>query len=425
MKKSNFIIFLIGILFIASLVYFSKDGITIKSAKKPAEGNTSETHQTHPSDTKIENTSKALTIQQQEAGEAEMPAVEISPDKQQLIGVKIAVVEVRPLQKIIRSVGRIEYDETKLSTVNTKVEGWIEKLYIDYTGRYVRRGEPLLEIYSPELFATQQEFINALKWLKNDNNPTSPPLSKGGKGELLDEKVSKMLLKDAESLVEASRQRLRLWDISDLQIKKIEETGKPIKTLTIYSPVNGYVVQKMALQGMRVMPGEKLFDIADLSSVWIISDIYEYELPLIKIGQTAKISLNNLPWKEFQSKIEYIYPAISGETRTAKVRFTISNAGGNLKPQMFSNLEIKVHLGKKLSIPEDAVIDTGIRQIVYVYKGDGYFEPREVKLGVSAEGYKEVLMGLKEGDKVASSATFLIDSEAQLKGIKPMEGHRH
>ena len=234
-----------------------------------------------------------------------------------------------------------------------------------------------------------------------------------------------MLSRDAEVILDAARQRLSLWDISENQIRKIEESGKTIRTLTIYSPVNGYVVQKMALQGMKVMPGEKLFDVADLSQVWIIADIYEYELPLIKIGQTATINISYFPGREFTAKIDYVYPTLSADTRTAKIRFTIPNPGAQLKPQMFSDVEIKVDLGKKLAIPDDAVIDTGVRQIVYVDKGDGYFEPREVKLGLRAEGFREVLAGLKAGEKVASSATFLIDSEAQLKGVVPLEGHKH
>jgi len=368
--------------------------------------------------------------EQQETKE-EAPTVEIPPEKQQLIGVKLVEVSVRPFQKTIRTVGRIEYDERKLYTITTKFDGWIEKLFVDYTGRYVKKGEPLAEIYSPELFATQQEFINLLKWakqskeeIKNENNPPTPPLVKGGKGGFSGETIGKMLSKDAEVIIEAAKQRLMLWDITDEQIKKIEETEKPIRTLIIYSPVSGYVVQKMALQGMRVMPGEKLFDIADLSTVWVISDIYEYELSLLKTGQSARITLGYFPEKEFLSRIDYIYPVLSGDTRTAKVRFTIPNSGGQLKPQMFTNVEVKIDLGRRLAIPEDAVIDTGTRQIVYVDKGNGYFEPREVMLGLKAEGMREVIMGLKAGEKVATSANFLIDSEAQLKGIKPL-GHKH
>jgi Cu(I)/Ag(I) efflux system membrane fusion protein len=337
---------------------------------------------------------------------AEAPAVEISPEKQQLIGVKIATVSVRPLRKVIRTVGRIEYDERKLRTVNTKVEGWIEKLYIDYTGRYVQKGEPMAELYSPELLATQEEYLSILKW-------------RGGKGA--ETQMGSMISKDAEALVEAAKRRLRRFDISEEQIRELEQTGKARRTLTIYSPANGYVVQKMALQGMKVMPGEKLFDVADLSTVWVIADVYEYELSSIRVGETASISLSYIPGKEFKSKIDYVYPTLSGETRTARVRFSIPNPDDRLKPQMYSTVEIKINLGSKLAIPDDAVIDTGTRQIVYVDKGDGYFEPREVMLGLRAEGYREVLKGLNAGEKVAASAAFLIDSEAQLKGVKPLE----
>lgn len=342
-----------------------------------------------------------------EPAAAEAPTVEIPVDKQQMLGVRVFEVAVKPLNKKIRTVGRIEYDERKISTVNMKLEGWIEKLYIDYTGRYVKKGEPLAEIYSPELIATQQELINLTKWTKQSR-------------EVKDENISKMLSRDAETIVEAAKQRLRLWDISDAQIKKIEETGKPVRTLTLYSPVSGYVVQKTALQGMRVMPGDKLFDLADLTSVWVVADIYEYDLPFVKEGQTAHISLSYFPGKDFVSKVDYIYPTLSAETRTAKARFTLPNPGGRLKPQMFTNVELAINLGNRLAVPDEAVIDTGVRQIVYVDRGEGNFEPREVMTGIKSDGLVEVTKGLKAGEKVASSANFLIDSEAQLKGVKPL-----
>jgi Cu(I)/Ag(I) efflux system membrane fusion protein len=229
-----------------------------------------------------------------------------------------------------------------------------------------------------------------------------------------------MLAKDADAALAAARQRLRLWDISEDQIKQIEQTGKTVRTLTLYSPVSGFVTQKMAVLGMKVMPGEKLFDIADLSDLWIIADIYEYELPFVKVGQPARITLSYLSGKKLSSKIDYIYPTISADTRTAKIRLTLPNPGGQLKPQMFTNVEIKISLGKKLVIPESAVIDTGTSQVVYVDKGEGAFEPREVKLGLRADGAVEVLRGIKAGENVVSSANFLIDSEAKLKGIKPL-----
>ena len=338
----------------------------------------------------------------------EAPQVEISSQQQQLIGVKTVKVSLKSIQKVIRTVGRIETDERKLATINTKVEGWIEKLYIDYTGRYVKKGDPLVEIYSPELLATQQEFLSVLKWAKQPGDNTK------------DDALSLMLAKDAEAALDAARQRLRLWDVSEDQIKQIQQSGKTIRTFTLYSPVSGFVTQKMAVQGMKVMPGEKLFDIADLSDLWIIADIYEYELPLVKVGQPAKITLSYFPGKELSSKIDYIYPAISADTRTAKIRLTLSNPGGQLKPQMFTNVEIRIDLGKKLTIPDSAVIDTGKGQVVYVDRGNGVFEPREIQTGLRADGTVEILRGLKTGEKVATSANFLIDSEAQLKGVKPL-----
>ena len=338
---------------------------------------------------------------------AEVPSLQIPPEKQQLIGVKTVEVSLRSLEKVIRTVGRIEYDERKLATVNIKIEGWIEKLYVDYTGKYVKKGGALAEIYSPELFATQQEFINLVKWSKTQNT----------------EGFGKMLAQDAQQILEAARERLRLWDITDSQIKKIEESGKPIRTLTIYSPVSGYIVQKMALQGMRVMPGEKLFDVADLSTVLVIADIYEYELPLIKMGDTAKINLSYFPGKEFFSTIDFIYPTLSEETRTTKVRFTIPNSDGALKPNMYTDVQVKIDLGTKLAIPAEAVIDTGERHVVYVDKGGGNFEPREVALGLKGNGMVEVIRGLNAGERVASAANFLIDSEAKLKGVVPLPQH--
>jgi Cu(I)/Ag(I) efflux system membrane fusion protein len=350
--------------------------------------------------------------QKQAETKEEPPTVEIEQDKQHLIGVKTVEAAVKPMQKTIRTVGRIEYDERRLATVNTKFEGWIENLHVDYTGRFVKKGEPLAEIYSPELVATQQEFLNMLKWNKSALSGQQSA-------------VSSMLSKDADKLVEAAKQRLRLWDITEDQIKAIEESGKPIRTLTIYSPANGYIIQKMAFQGMRVMPGEKLFDIADLSTVWVISDIYEYELSLIKVGQTAAINLSYFPGKVFTSTIDYIYPSLSSDTRTAKVRFIISNPSAQLKPQMFTNVEIRIDMGKKLIIPDEAIIDTGTRKIIYVDKGEGYFEPREILTGIKADGMTEVTEGLKAGEKIAASGTFLIDSEAQLKGVKPLGVHKH
>jgi membrane fusion protein, copper/silver efflux system len=338
------------------------------------------------------------------------PKVEISAEQQKLIGVKTVQVALRPLQKVIRTVGKVEADERNLATVNAKIEGWIEKLYVDVTGSYVKRGDPLVEIYSPELVASQRELLFALKWAKQSAEPRQ--------GTSAD--IKSMLAQDAGATLDAARQRLLLWDIAEGQIKKIEETGKPVRTLTLYSPVNGFVTQKMAVSGMKIMPGEKIFDIADLSSLWVIADIYENELPLIKVGQIAVITLPYLPGRAISSRIDYIYPTISAETRTAKIRLKLNNVENKLKPQMFANVEIKINMGNKLLIPESAVIDTGRGIVAYVDAGDGSFEAREIKAGLRSDGSIEVLQGLKAGEKVVAQANFLIDSEAQLKGIKPL-----
>jgi len=391
-KKNLFIFVCVAVIVVAALIFISS------TAKKNS-------HSMPAQAAAAQNTQQ----QQQQVSSSgedqeEPPTVEIPPDKQQLIGVKTVAAGLKPLQKIIRTVGSVEYDERRLATVNTKFEGWIEKLFVDYTGKYIRKGEPIAEIYSPELLATEQELINLLKWEKESKSVKN--------GD-----VSLMLDKDAKQIAEGARQRLHLWDITDKQINQIEQTGIPMRTLTIYSPVSGYVVQKMAFQGMRVMPGEKLLDVADLSTVWILSDIFEYELPLIKPGEKAIISLSYFPGKEYTSAIDYVYPTMSGATRSAKVRFTIPNAGNKLKPQMYTDVAVKINLGKRLVIPEDAVLDSGKRQVVYVDKGEGNFEPREVSIGMRSDGMVEVTGGLKAGERVASAANFLIDSEAKLKGI--------
>ena len=412
MKKRTIIIGVICLLVVVVGAFLYRYRVELKNEatriglfKEAAENKQTAGHQQHGAPPAPPETKEA-------SGEAkqpeEAPTVEIPADKQQLIGVRTVKAAIRPLNRVIRTVGRIEYDERNLATANTKIEGWIEKLHVDYTGRYVQKGEPLAEIYSPELVATQQEFLNILRWAAQG------PSAK-------DERTAMLLVKDAQTMLEAAKERLRLWDISDDQIKKIETTGKPIRTLTVYSPASGYVLQKMAVQGMRVMSGEKLFDVVDLSSVWIVADIYEYELPLIKLGQTARIGLSYFPGKEFSSQVDYVYPALASETRTAKVRFTIPNPEGVLKPQMFTNVEIKINLGNRLIVPSEAVIDTGERQIVYVDKGEGFFEPREVTVGLKADGVVEVTGGIRAGEKVASSANFLIDSEAQLKGVTPLK----
>ena len=335
-------------------------------------------------------------------------AVQVSPEKQQLIGVKIGVVESKPLEKVIRTVGKVDYDEKRIVTVSPKIGGWIEDLYIDFTGKFVRKGDPLLTIYSPELVATQEEYLLALKARKDLKKSPFPEVAGSG-----------------DSLAESAKRRLKLWDISDDQIRSLEEGGEAKKTLTLYSPFTGFVLEKTAYQGMNVMPGMALYKLADLSIVWLIADIYEYELPFVHVGQQAAIQLSYLPGETFTGKAIYIYPALDPNTRTAKVRFEFPNAQGRLKPEMYANVEIKIHLGQKLVVPEGAVIDTGIRQMVIIDKGSGYFEPREVKVGAKVDDYYEVTKGLKVGERVVTSANFLIDSESKLKEAMAGVGSAH
>lgn len=401
MRKRNLILIAIVVLILGSLLYFSRAQIFSTNPKGPASPGKNQG-----------NISPSLTGEGRDVG----GAVEIPADKQQLIGVKKVEVALKPLLKTIRTVGRIEYDERKLATVNTRVEGWIEKLFVDYTGKPVKKGDPLAEIFSPELLATKLEYLNLLNWKKERAHrfQREVEFSWGDRYGT----TGRMLTVDIDQLIQVAQQRMKLWDIPEEQIKEMETRNEARRTFILYSPVDGYVLEKPAVQGKRIEPGEKLFDIADLSEVWVIADIYVSELPLIKAGQSARISLSYFPGREFSSRIDYIYPLLSGETRTAKVRFILPNSGKLLKPQMFTNVEIKVDLGKKLAIPEDAFIDTGTKQVVYVERGEGYFEPREVRLGPGADGMVEVIKGLKAGERVAASANFMIDSEAKLKGIQ-------
>jgi Cu(I)/Ag(I) efflux system membrane fusion protein len=315
--------------------------------------------------------------------------VKISTQRQQLIGIRTAPVRSQSIHKLIKAVGRVDYAEPNISIVNLKFDGWVEKLAVNSTGRAVRKGEPLFDIYSPELVAAQQEYLIALK--------------------------SGASFGDASSFLKSAREKLRLWGFTDQQADELGRTGEFKKTVTVYAPGSGIVIEKDVVQGQKVMAGEALFKIADLSRVWILGEIYEYELPFIKNGQDVKVSLSYYPGESFEGKITYIYPYLKPETRTNQVRIEVANPGLKLKPEMFANIEIHVDYGTRLTVPSDAVLDAGDAKIVFVAKGDGYFEPREVKLGVKGQDMYEVLGGLSDGEEVVTSANFLIDSESSLK----------
>jgi Cu(I)/Ag(I) efflux system membrane fusion protein len=415
MNKKNSILMVVLVLFIVAVLFVGlsgKDGgLFRKKVQAQAEQATAPSeHQGHGGGA-IQPQAVGSSSGGAESGATfpeEAQTVEIPEAGQRFIGVKITEVAEKVLNRTIRTVGRVEYDERRIATVNTKIEGWIENLRVNYTGRYVKKGEVLAEIYSPELVASQQEYLNIAKW-------SGQGVAPGEAGD--SSSLNRMLTQDAEAMRRAARQRLRFFDITEAQIRKMEETGSPLRSVALFSPVSGYVVQKSALQGMKVQPGEKLFDVVDTSTVWVVSDIYEHELALVRTGQKAEITLDSLPGKVFVATIEYVSPVLAGETRTAKIRFSLANQAGELKPQMFAKVALQIDLGARLVVPEDALINTGARQLVYVDKGEGYFEPREVRVGVKAEGMAEILSGLQAGEKVASAATFLIDSEARLKGV--------
>lgn len=336
-------------------------------------------------------------------------AVQISPERQQLIGVKLGKVEIRPLQKIIRTVGRITYDEKRVGTVSTKVAGWVEDLYADFTGGFVSKGGPLLTIYSPELVSTQEEYLLALRARQIWEKSPYPEVTGGG-----------------DMLIEATRRRLQFWDISPEQIEQLEKNGRIQKTMILHSPLSGIILEKMVNRGTYVQPGATLFVIADLTVIWLIADIYEYEMPLIHLGQKAEITLASFAGEVFQGKAVYIYPTLDPRTRTARVRFEFPNPKGRIKPEMYADVAITAELGRLTAVPESAVIETGSRKVVLVSKAAGFFEPRDIVTGARAEGFYEVVRGLQPGETVVTSANFLIDSESKLKeAVGAGGGHQH
>ena len=323
--------------------------------------------------------------------------VMVSPEKQQLTGVRIATVERRPMVRTVRTVGTITYDETKVTHIHSKIEGWIDKLYVNYTGKLVEKGQPLFTIYSPDLLATQQEYLLAVKARERFSTSSIPEVRSGG-----------------DSLVEASKGRLALWDISENQIRELEERGEVQRTLTLYAPHSGFVVKKDANQGMRIMPEKELYTIADISTVWVNVDIYESEIPFIRLGQTAIVNLSYDPSSTINGKVSFIYPYVDEKTRTAKARLDVPNPGFKLKPDMYVNAEIKIDGGRHLAVPEEAVLDSGLRKVVFIEKGNGHFVPKEVKLGAKLDGFYQIISGLDEGQKIAASSAFLLDSESRL-----------
>ena len=333
----------------------------------------------------------------------------ISPERLQTIGVKFQEAARRPLDKIVRTVGRVEIDERLVGRVNLKFEGWIEELRVSAIGDHVKTGQILFTIYSPDLVATQEEYLLALQSYRELGQSEFPEVARGAK-ELLD----------------ATRRRLQLWDIRKNHIQDLERTGTVLRTLPIHSPATGTVIRMEARTGTFVTPGTELYFIANLSHIWIQADIYEYELPSIKEGQGATVTLSYDPNTKLHGHVGFIYPTLDPETRTVKVRFELNNPDEALKPGMYANVELKIPLGIKLVVPRDAILESGERQLLFIHHGGGQLEWRSVKLGAKAGDWLEVTEGLKEGEHVVTGANFLIDSESQLKAaVGGMAGMKH
>ena len=321
--------------------------------------------------------------------------VKIDTQRQQLIGLRTAVVEEGDLGGGLRTVGRVAIDETRVRKVTVKVEGFVEKLFVDFTGQAVGKGQPLFSLYSPEFVSAQQEYLLALR--------TQKQLAGGS------------MQGSGNDLLEAARRRLVFWDVPVAELERLEQTGEVRKTLTLRAPVGGVVTVKNVVEGARVTPADFLYEITDLGRVWVQADVYESELARVKTGTEADLSLGAYHGRSFRGRVAFIDPQVDPKTRTVKVRIEFPNPKGELKPEMFGQVELKTKGRKGLTVPLDAVLDSGTRKVVFVALGDGRFEPREVQTGASLGERVEILGGLKVGEAVITRANFLVDSESRLK----------
>ena len=324
--------------------------------------------------------------------------VNISTQKVQKLGVRFEAAQLRSLDRTVRAAGRVEPDERRMAMIAPKFEGYVERLHVNVTGQPVAKGQPLFEVYSPELVSAQREYAIAVQGAASLKGADSP--AQLGMGRL----------------VESSLQRLKNWDISEEQIKALVASGETKRTMTFRSPVSGVVTEKKAVQGMRFMPGEALYQVSDLSAVWVVADVFEQDLGLVKTGAKAQVRINAYPEKLFEGRVTYVYPTLKAETRTVPVRVELANPGLLLKPGMFAQMELQVGAkAQVVTVPVSAVIDSGTRQVVLIQLKEGRFEPREVKLGARSDTHVEVLSGVKEGELVVVAANFLIDAESNLK----------
>jgi membrane fusion protein, copper/silver efflux system len=334
--------------------------------------------------------------------------VQISPEKQQLIGVRYGAVEFASGGRTIRAVGKVSYDETRIARVHTKVEGWIDKVFVDFTGDLVKKGQPLLTLYSPEMLATQREYLLAVR-------------SK----EVMKQSTMAGMAHYSDSLLEASRRRLELWDLSESQIEEITRKNEPLKNITVYSPISGYVMARNAFPNQKIMPDTDLYTIVDLSKVWVMADVFEYEAPLVRMGQAATITLPGHTGRTLRGRVSYLQPQVDPVTRTLKVRLELNNPGTLLKPEMFADVEFRVESRRLLTVPVEAVLDSGRVKTVFVDRGEGRLEPRQVETGERMGERVEIVKGLTAGERVVTSGNFLVDSESRLKSAATGMTHQH
>jgi RND family efflux transporter MFP subunit len=322
--------------------------------------------------------------------------ITIDPVITQNIGVRIGTVSRDTLTRTVRTVGEVTYDETRVRDVNTKVGGWIEKMYLDTLGAEVKKGDPLFDYYSPELYTAQEEYLLAYRGRKQTDNRYA---------------------KGAQDLLDAARVRLEFFDITASQIRALERRGKPTKTMRVLSPHKGVVIAKNVNEGVKITSGDVIYQIADLSRIWVQANLYEYQLPFVELGQKATMNLAYIPGRSFAGRVLFIYPYLDGRTRSLQVRLEFDNPSRLLKPGMFTQVELHGALAQeRILAPREAVIDTGERKVAFVSQGAGKFEPREIVMGIEGEdGLVEILDGLEPGEKVVTSGQFLIDSEAKIR----------
>ena len=335
------------------------------------------------------------------------PQIKISPDRLQILGVRSAPAAERTMRHTIRAVGTVEASERGLYTVSPKFEGWITTLFVNTTGATVRRGQPLLAVYSPELVTAQEEYRIAVEALKAMSDAS--PEARAG----------------MQVLADGGLQRLRNWDIADADLADLKAGKEARESLPLRARTDGVVIEMMARAGMRFMPGETLFQIADLSNVWIVASVFEQDLGYVRPGQEAAVSVAAYPGRTFNGRVTFVYPTVESETRTARVRIELPNEAGLLKPDLYGTVEIQAgETVAAVAIPESAVLDSGTRQVVLIDLGGGAFEPREVELGSRGDGYVEVVMGLDAGQRVVVNGNFLIDAESNLKAaLESLGGH--